>query len=556
MSSVPPPPPPPSPPSPPPPPSAPVALAIPAGADDWHARLLASLRDCGVQRPAHDWVLQSIITFVVVLVLGLVSKFGSRALEENLQTEGDRAVGIGIEIVWTLFCVFVLARVINRLLRRSWQKRARTAEEELMRSGSRRPVLYLRSFALDERIGRPYWTERWLGLYPMQTAEQAVTKRLRKVGPTIAIGRPDEQLPGLGAARFYVSHDRWQAKVAEITKESQLVLFATGVTEGLKWEISHLVESVPPEKLILWAHPHLLKLSQQDREAEWTNFRAMLGGVFPKPLPETLGEARFIYFHSDWTPVPVAPWRRPWPYESANRSALNAVLQTKQGKVAESKIIYTGPREGDNFAALIGAEGRPVRWLRAAGFVVSYFLASLALLIVLNNSFPPFDEDSFHTWIRPLLDAVLFPLVALAAFRCIQNRWIAAVAASVVYALLSSTEVVAERGGTMAIFWLAWSGQWSAPVQVTFLFLAGLIVSTRRMAPLFWALLFGGLWYPVIFWLHIVALENQEVPDDQAFQYLCIRPAVFAVCFAIVVWLTKKRAAVGFADGTRSVPAT
>jgi hypothetical protein len=169
---------------------------------------------------------------------------------KNLQTEGDRIVGWVIRIVWFLFCVFVLFRLRNRLLRNASQCRAASAEEELERAGSRRPILYLRSFQLDERISQRGWAERFLGAYPSETAEQGLAKVLRRDGPVIAIGRPDETLPQLGAARFYVSHDRWQAKVADVAREAQLVVWATGVTEGLRWEISHLIEKIPPEKLI------------------------------------------------------------------------------------------------------------------------------------------------------------------------------------------------------------------------------------------------------------------------------------------------------------------
>jgi hypothetical protein len=63
-------------------------------------------------------------------------------------------------------------------------------------------VLYLRSFALDAQLGRPSRMERFLGTIPLANAEQAIVKVLRKYGPVIAIGRPGEALPPLGAARF------------------------------------------------------------------------------------------------------------------------------------------------------------------------------------------------------------------------------------------------------------------------------------------------------------------------------------------------------------------
>src|SRR5205085_11213724 len=98
---------------------------------------------------------------------------------------------------------------------------AQNAFEELQGDKSRRPVFYLRSFRMD---GTPQ--------------EQKVMTEFRKCGPVIAIGRPDEKLPQLGAARFYVSHARWKETVAAILRVSQLVVWTTGITEGLRWNSS------------------------------------------------------------------------------------------------------------------------------------------------------------------------------------------------------------------------------------------------------------------------------------------------------------------------------
>ena len=96
-------------------------------------------------------------------------------------------------------------------------------------------------------------------------------------------------------------------RVADAAHVAQLVIWTTGSTEGLRWEISHLLKSVPPAKLVVWAHPPLLRLDRVEREQEWAAFRASLGKVFPKQLPERLGKTRFIWFKEDWEPVPVSP---------------------------------------------------------------------------------------------------------------------------------------------------------------------------------------------------------------------------------------------------------
>jgi hypothetical protein len=77
-------------------------------------------------------------------------------------------------------------------------------------------------------------------------------------------------------------------KIADAAQVSQFVVWTTGTTEGLRWEISHLLKSVPPAKLIVWAHPHLLRVDRAEREQDWSAFLARLGEAFPKALPERL----------------------------------------------------------------------------------------------------------------------------------------------------------------------------------------------------------------------------------------------------------------------------
>jgi hypothetical protein len=282
-------------------------------ADDanWRASLLASLKSAGVQ-PAP----KGAFTGVILPILGIVVLGGGWALltlliQLNPPTGSDGpnlAVTILMIVVLSAISILLIQRLVGFFARRFWRFRARSAEQELERGVARRPVLYLRSFALDEETARPSAGELVLGTTPTASAEQMLAKVLnRRVGPVIAIGMPGEKLPGLGAARFYASHEVWHQKVADAAQVSQLVVWTTGSTEGLRWEIAHLLKSVPPAKLIVWAHPHLLRVGKAERAQEWSTFLATLGKAFPKALPERLGKTRLIWFKKDWEPVPVAP---------------------------------------------------------------------------------------------------------------------------------------------------------------------------------------------------------------------------------------------------------
>ncbi len=308
---------------------------IPAAVDDpnWREKLMAALSDTGVGQaaPGSYW-LRRIGLIALAIVLLAVGAIVARYVIPGVFRRDPQGEFFA-SIIWLIFSVLALSRPTVSLIRRSWQAGARRAEEELQRAGSRRPIFYLRSFDLDSKIGRTSIVELLTGR-AFATAEQSLAKRMRRSGPVIAIGRPDEKLPALGAARFYVSHDRWKDKVADVAKASQLVVWATGTTEGLRWEISHLLDSLPPEKLIIWAHPHLLRLLPPQREVEWQKFLAALGSVFPHPLPSHLGITRFFHFDKDYRPIPEV--------------SLRAVLKAKRRSQRSAMAPATGrpPEQG------------------------------------------------------------------------------------------------------------------------------------------------------------------------------------------------------------------
>jgi hypothetical protein len=229
--------------------------------------------------------------------------------------------------------VLLVMSLFSFCLRRLWRGGALRAEQELERDGGRRPVLYLRAFALDEAVARPSAAELMLGTVPGANAEQLLAKALRRTkGPVIAIGMPGEKLPGVGAARFYASHEVWHQKVADAAHVSQLVVWTIGTTEGLRWEITHLLKSVGPEKLIVWTHPHLMRLNQTEREQEWSAFIEAFGELFPRPLPAQLGKTRFFWFKQDWEPVRAEPRSGllSW-FRHAQTVALKDMLRQKDG---------------------------------------------------------------------------------------------------------------------------------------------------------------------------------------------------------------------------------
>jgi len=161
------------------------------------------------------------------------------------------------------------------------------------------PILFLRSFSFDSLSSRSL--KGSLGLLTPEST--LVIQASRLSGPVIAIGRPGETMPPPGALRIYVTHEQWEVKVRAIIPLCQLVIWVTGYTEGLQWELRELVNTVSPRRLVVWLHLDVGNATLEQREREWTKFVAAYSWIFPKPLPAKLGKTYYLAFDNDWSPI-------------------------------------------------------------------------------------------------------------------------------------------------------------------------------------------------------------------------------------------------------------
>lgn len=70
--------------------------------------------------------------------------------------------------------------------------------------------------------------------------EELVAQALFDAGPLIAIGRPGEPLPELGAARTYWTDEDWQSAVEATVYRADNVVMIAGLSQGLRWEVDKL----------------------------------------------------------------------------------------------------------------------------------------------------------------------------------------------------------------------------------------------------------------------------------------------------------------------------
>lgn len=194
---------------------------------------------------------------------------------------------------------------------------ASVSAEQLLTEDRRDPVVFIRSFGEEERsysvrslmglVRRTLVDPKLFSRYfqagasfwgPMQQFQ--FNRLFREIGPFIAIGKPGEKIPGMGAARMYVSDDRWQSVVGGFFRKARLVVVQPGTTPGLQWEINEMKQVVPPEK-ILFILP--------EKEDDYHAFRSWIDKVLPVSMPETMPSARFLALDSQWKPYAMGGYR-------------------------------------------------------------------------------------------------------------------------------------------------------------------------------------------------------------------------------------------------------
>lgn len=195
-----------------------------------------------------------------------------RTVESFLYRNGAIATGTGgaaLAAMTGTSLPFHLARAGAAGLRNRAKRHEAISGSELQSKDPRAPVLYLRSFDDERWIGGE--SNRW-------NLEQIVVEDGSLVGPVIAIGRPGEGLPPLGAARDYVSDDDWQEHARNWINESAAILLVLGPTEGLAWEIVRIERDDAIKKSIFILPP----LSDVELVRRWDILLNRLDSVSPK----------------------------------------------------------------------------------------------------------------------------------------------------------------------------------------------------------------------------------------------------------------------------------
>jgi hypothetical protein len=166
-----------------------------------------------------------------------------------------------------LIGVVLLARALWRVGRRL---NLRHRNEIILRD--KPPVLLLRSFS-DDVAGIPsnMLIPRWLRR--RKRLEETIGEQLTGAGPFVAIGRPGERLPQLGASRLYLGDSEWQAVVESYIARSDLIIIIAGTTHWIRWELATVLKQDRIARLLI-VFP---RITEADRNERWQNLKAAFG---------------------------------------------------------------------------------------------------------------------------------------------------------------------------------------------------------------------------------------------------------------------------------------
>lgn len=241
--------------------------------------------------------------FLMVLAGGL-----SMALRHagSIMAGGELIIfGLMIVTSWAGYAVFKRGKQVKINL-----------ADETMEDDLRPPVLYLRSFNSDADANQAEGNKMINHFFRfgipqnLATEEEQIALLMNQIGPFVAIGRPGEELPQLGAYRTYINDFSaeegmsldlfWKGKILELMDKSCLIVMRVGETEGFWWEVGNVSKIIDPKRVIF-----LLPEKAEDYEPFRKKAEEHLPLTLPDYDPQTMTDRSFggiLWFSDDWTP--------------------------------------------------------------------------------------------------------------------------------------------------------------------------------------------------------------------------------------------------------------
>ncbi len=139
------------------------------------------------------------------------------------------------------------------------QRLVRFSLERLQEVDPRAPVLFLRAFGDDQVPLAPAKIAlygRMLELGRRKTTlDHMLIEEATPYGPVVGLGNPADKNPPYGAARGYFNDRTWRQAVADLASNSVVVVLCLDDTDGVWWEVEHLLASRHLAKTLFLIHP-------------------------------------------------------------------------------------------------------------------------------------------------------------------------------------------------------------------------------------------------------------------------------------------------------------
>lgn len=181
--------------------------------------------------------------------------------------------------------------------------------ELILEKDSRQPIVYLRTFhdkdlsptpkqllkgiwKIDKHVSKRKNLSDYTP-FDVEREQRAMARIFRKIGPYVALGKPGETLPELGSLKLYVSNETWQETILTLLRNARLVIFNAGKSEGLRWELNQIIQSVNPLKLLL-----ILPI----RDDVYADFIMWGNDILPCKFPNEYPSKRLVVFNEHWIP--------------------------------------------------------------------------------------------------------------------------------------------------------------------------------------------------------------------------------------------------------------
>jgi hypothetical protein len=206
-------------------------------------------------------------------------------------------------------CLGVLGAQLNVTGRRHL---SRFLNEDLQEIRGERFALYLRAFENDSALGKQETEFRDAISSPfnahilfnsMLTGEEQIVQALAPAGLVVAIGRPGERMPRVGALRMYAIKRPWKEVVVDLMERAQLVVLGVGAGRSLAWELFEAVQRV---------HPHRLVIMVLEDEIQYKEFQESVDAYFDSAAKTGSHEMEPEFERTIISRLPDFPSRESW----------------------------------------------------------------------------------------------------------------------------------------------------------------------------------------------------------------------------------------------------